>query len=620
MNTSTTRTRTPVGIITLLVAVTLISACGGGGSNSSTNTQTPTFSSPPASAAALSVSYGNVKTLDFNWSDVSDANYYRLLENPDGVSGFTQVGGDVTQGEQMLALSVPLWAKLNAQYILQTCNNMGCVDSSVLAINDGIADSIGYFKASNTDASDNFGFSVDLSGDGNTLAVGAPFEASNASGIGGDQNDDSAGSSGAVYVYARVAGNWQQQAYIKASNAQSGDAFGWSVTLSDDGNTLAVGSEDESSNATGVNGDQANNMSSDSGAVYVFARNANSWSQQAYLKAGNTGANDNFGHDIALSGDGNTLIVGAPWESGASTTINGPYNNDAVIAGAAYVFVRSGSNWSQQAYLKAPNADIGDLFGEAVAINGDGNRVAVGAIGEASNASGVNGDQNDDSLDDAGAVYLFTRSGSSWSFEAYIKAGNTGNLDRFSTGLSLSHDGDTLAVGAREEDSNATGVDGDGNNNLSATSGAVYVYARSGSVWSQQAYIKSTNTEGGDVFGGRDFGNGGVSLSADGNLLAVGAIGEDSQSTAFNGNQADNNESGSGAVYLYRRSSGIWSPLSYLKATNTHLQDVFGYDLALDNAGNSLAISARNESSAATGINGDDSDVSAPLAGAVFLF
>ena len=151
-----------------------------------------------------------------------------------------------------------------------------------------------YIKASNTDANDNFGYSISLSADGNTLAVGARGEASNATGIDGDQTNDDADYSGAAYVFTRSAGSWEQQAYIKASNTGAGDWFGQTVSLSADGNTLAVGARGEASNATGINGDQTNDDADYSGAAYIFTRSAGSWEQQAYIKASNTDADDNF--------------------------------------------------------------------------------------------------------------------------------------------------------------------------------------------------------------------------------------------------------------------------------------------------------------------------------------
>ena len=392
-----------------------------------------------------------------------------------------------------------------------------------------------YLKASNTGARDNFGHSVSLSGD--TLAVGASYEDSNATGVNGSQSDNSARNSGAVYVFTRSGTTWSQQAYLKASNTNAGDLFGHSVSLS--GDTLAVGAYYEASGATGVNGSQSDNSASESGAVYIFTRSGTTWSQQAYLKASNTGTSDLFGDSVSLSGD--TLAVGAIYETSSATGVNGSQSdNSTARSGAVYVFTRSGTNWSQQAYLKASNTGAYDLFGDSVSLSGD--TLAVGAAGEASSATGVNGSQSDNSEGASGAVYVFTRSGTNWSQQAYLKASNTGTRDYFGDSVSLS--GDTLAVGAFIESSSATGVNGSQSDNSATRSGAVYIFTRSGTNWSQQAYLKASNTDAGDLFGS--------SVSLSGDTLAVGAKSESSSATGVNGNQKDNGADGSGAVYVRR--------------------------------------------------------------------
>ena len=233
------------------------------------------------------------------------------------------------------------------------------------------------------------------------LAVGAFREASNATGVGGNQADNGANASGAVYVFTRSGTTWSQQAYLKASNTGAFDNFGYSVALS--GDTLAVGASREDSNATGVNGNQANNSANGSGAVYLFTRSGTTWSQQAYLKASNTGAGDRFGSSVALSGD--VLAVGAREEDSNATGVNGNgANNGEPQSGAVYLFTRSGTTWSQQAYLKASNTDLGDRFGVSVALSGD--TLAVGAWYEASNATGVNGDQAYNGATQSGATYV----------------------------------------------------------------------------------------------------------------------------------------------------------------------------------------------------------------------
>jgi hypothetical protein len=152
-----------------------------------------------------------------------------------------------------------------------------------------------------------------------------------------------------------------------------------------------------------------NKCASSAGAAAVFVRNGTTWTQQAYIKASNPGRGDWFGVRLAISADGNTLAVGAQNEDGAARGINGAANDEATEAGAVYLFTRQGAAWAQLAYIKGTNTDAFDEFGGSVALSRDGRILVAGARGEDSGAPGVNGNQNDNSIDEAGAVYLFTR-------------------------------------------------------------------------------------------------------------------------------------------------------------------------------------------------------------------
>lgn len=390
-----------------------------------------------------------------------------------------------------------------------------------------------YLKASNPGTQDFFGSSVAISGD--TIVVGAYGEASNATGVNGNQADNSLPFAGAAYVFVRSGTNWTQQAYLKASNTGQ-DQFGWSVAISS--NTIVVGADHEASNATGVNGNQANNSATASGAAYVFVRSGSTWSQQAYLKASNTGANDRFGGAVGVDGD--TIIVGAQGERSDADGINGNQADDSLSdAGAAYIFVRSGTTWSQQAYVKASNSDANDSFGWTVAISGE--TAIVGAYGESSSATGVNGNQADNSAIGAGAAYVFTRSGSVWSQQAYLKASNTGVGDNFGWTVSIS--GDNAVIGAIGEDS---GIIGNQSNNSRSESGAAYVFTRTNGNWAQLAYLKADPQNFG--FFGDTFGN---AVAISGDLIACGAYQEDSNATGINGNPNNSSAPQAGAVYVF---------------------------------------------------------------------
>ena len=487
-----------------------------------------------------------------------------------------------------------------------TISELTALDISLIAQDLLISAQQAYVKASNTDNSDKFGYATTLSSDGNTLAVGAPEESSNATGINGIQSNNSSSQSGAVYVFTKSGSTWSQQAYIKASNTGDSDRFGSTVAISGDGNTLAVGATWESSNATGINGDQSNNSSFASGAVYVFTRTGSTWSQQAYIKASDTTSNSYFGggnttsfnQGIAISDDGDTLAVGA-WGN----------------AYGVYVFTRTGSTWSQQQKLIGSNiAGSSPGFAQDLAISGDGNTIAVGADGEDSNATGINGNPNLGTLTDSGAVYVFTRSGSVWTEEAYVKASNTGASDRFGTSLALSSDGTTLAVGATGEASNATGINGNQSDNSISSAGAVYLFTRSGTTWSQQAYIKASNT--GTTFD--IFGNA-LAMSLSGNTLLVAARQEDSNATGINGNQSDNSISSAGAVYLFTRSGTTWSQQAYIKASVATTSLFFGMSLSISGDAGTVVVGASGEKSSTTGINSTPNSFLVN-AGAAYIF
>jgi hypothetical protein len=394
---------------------------------------------------------------------------------------------------------------------------------------------------SNTEGGDGFGATVAISGD--TVVVGASNEASAATGVNGDQTDNSVPGVGAAYVFTRVAGVWSQQAYLKASNTpempQFGrtDQFGHSVAVS--GDTIVVGAIGEGSAAIGVNGDQTDNSVPGAGAAYVFFRSGGVWSQQAYLKASNTEEGDDFGENVAISDD--TVVVAADEEDSNATGVNGDQaNNDAPSAGAAYVFIRSGGVWSQQAFLKASNTEAADRFGEAsIAVSGD--TIVVSAWDEDSNATGVNGDQANNDAPSAGAAYVFVRNAGTWSQQAYLKASNADANDTFGESVAIS--GDAIVIGTSEEGSIATGINGNQTDNSVDDAGAAYLFTRNAGVWSQRAYLKASNTNEDDQFGS--------SVAISDNTVVSGAPDEDSAATGVNGNQADNSASQAGAAYVF---------------------------------------------------------------------
>lgn len=647
----------------------MLAACGGGSGSDAPSTGI-------AAPSGFTVGY-RTKGYAFQWNTSAGASRYELFEDPDGPTGpqpEVMVGGANDHPNPAFfhgIKSAQLHERVNATYRLRACDSTGC-GAFTTAVTPDVTQAIGYFKASNSEAFDTFGSAVALSADGKVMAVGATGERSNATcptTPSCDQADNSIANAGAVYIFSRSNsyGLWTLASYLKAGNNRAydngryldmGPRFGTSLALSADGSTLVVGAPYETSSAKGVNGDASNTQTQGAGAAYVFKAIGSlmphgfsmKWVQEAYIKASNTRPKadysvdimgyyvrnpQRFGSSVAVSADGNLVAVGAPGEGSKATGINGDQSDNSIPdAGAVYTYTRSSSSsaagemgtWAHQAYLKASNTNSlsGQQFGESIALSGDGSTLAVGAPQESSGATGVNGNQQDQSASSSGAVYVFTQGSQGWSQQAYVKASNTTSNDRFGLKLALSADGNTLAVGAQDESASGTGINNPPGARTLARAGAVYLFTRSNGAWGQQAYLKASNT-GQDHWYGSS-----VALSADGNTLAVGAMAEASSAKGINGRQADNSAGGAGAAYLYNRSGGTWSQRAYLKASNTDAGDLFGASIALSGDGTTLAVGATGEDSLAKDIQGNQADNSGSSAypaiplpvsvGAVYLY
>jgi len=197
--------------------------------------------------------------------------------------------------------------------------------------------------ASNAEPGDSLGCSLGISDDGNTIIAGAFDEDAILPGIqppdAGANDEPTDTSSGAAYVFVRKDGKWSQQAYVKAFNTRENDQFGWALTISRDGNTIAIGSHLEDSGAKGINGDMKDTTAEDSGAVYVYTRSGDTWSPASYVKASNTRAGAEFGMALALNADEKELAVGSTKENSTAKGVNGNQKDVSMVnAGAAYVY------------------------------------------------------------------------------------------------------------------------------------------------------------------------------------------------------------------------------------------------------------------------------------------
>jgi type VI protein secretion system component Hcp len=360
-------------------------------------------------------------------------------------------------------------------------------------------------KAADGVARDQFGASVDI--DGETAIVGAP------------QHDASGADAGAAYVYVRQAGVWQLQQKLTAFDAADIDLFGTSVAIS--GDTVVVGA---------LGDDDAGDLS---GSAYVYTRTGWSWGFQQKLVAGDTAPGDRFGGSVDIELD--TIVVGADSD-----------DDDGSGSGSAYVFTRSAGTWTEQEKLTASDAAAGDSFGEAVAIGAD--TIVVGS------------ERDDDTSTDSGSAYVFVLDAGTWSEQDKLVASDPGPNDLF--GKKVAIDGDTIVVGVRQEDQNGSNAgaayvftrsgtswtqeqklmasDGEafdffgesvalrgdvalvgsiGDSDRGADSGAAYLFERAAGVWTEQTKLVADDGVTLDRLGWS------VAIAQD--HLIAGAVGDD---------------------------------------------------------------------------------------------
>jgi len=368
--------------------------------------------------------------------------------------------------------------------------------------------------ASDAGSSDYFGYSVSISG--NYAIVGAY------------QEDAEGSDAGAAYIFIRNGANWSEQQKITASDAGTGDYFGYSVSISDDYVVVGAYCEDDGG--------------SNAGAAYIFHRSGETWTQQQKLTPSDAAVNDNFGWSVSMHGD--YAMIGTPgknsayvfhrsdvtwtqqakliaddteaFQFGCSISISGDYvivgaeRTDYNDPGAAYIFHRSDVTWTKQAKLIASDRQNGDYFGNSVSISGD--NAIVGALYE------------DDGGADAGAAYIFQRSVETWAQQQKLTASNAESGDYF--GMSVSISGDYAIVGAYREETGGTDA------------GAAYSYLWTGNTWSEKALIIASDAGDNQYFG--------QSVSISGEYALVGK---------YNDNNA------AGAAYIYETTSDLSLPV-----------------------------------------------------------
>ncbi len=349
-------------------------------------------------------------------------------------------------------------------------------------------------KSSGGTASDKFGYSVALSADGNTALVGAPYD---------EDGARSAGEAGAAFVFVHSGSKWEQQGSKLTGTGDEPIFFGSSVALSANGNTALVGAYE-----TAVGGKESEGF--DQGAAYVFTRTGSEWKQQEVLVSGESEHYVEFGWSVALSGDGNTALIGGPG-----------------FGGHAWFFTRSGVTWSKQG--SPLSGGLGNEFGYSVALSGGEGNIAL--IGSPKGNGGV------------GVAAVYSRSGVTWQKHATLKGSGEGSEFGYSVALSAS--GEAVLIGAPEHNSKE---------------GAVYYYTGSGIEWKEEQEIHSPIL----FFGGH------VALSREGTKALIGRTGA------------------GGGVYAYTLSGGKWTLDEELTGGSESLD--FGPAVALSETGQTALV------------------------------
>jgi len=361
-----------------------------------------------------------------------------------------------------------------------------------------------------TQADDQYGYASALNGDGTYLAISK-------------QGKDVNGvyNTGSVYIYTRIGNTWTLQTEIYPTDLIISGDFGKSLSFSDDATYLAIGASTSEPN----------------GVAYVFTRSGSTWTQQAKISGASEG---DFGNSVSINSDGTYLAVG--W-----------YNDGGSDTGSVIIYTRAGSTWTQQQKLVASSPISYQRFGNSVSINSDATYIAIGAYGQ----SGFVGS-------DTGSVYVFTRSGSTWTQQTRLQASDAAALDYFGTSVSINSDATYIAVGSEYDD-----------NSAGTNAGSAYIFTRSGSTWTEQTRLQASDGAVNEIFGNN------VSLNGRADILVV---------TSWTNIPDKPNDPGS--AYVFTRSGTTWTQRRKLTASDAQSSDQFGSSVALSTDGATIIVGA----------------------------
>ncbi len=349
-----------------------------------------------------------------------------------------------------------------------------------------------------------YGTVVAVSDDGEYLAIGAPFED-----IGSQTN------AGAVYVYTEDSGSWSYQTRLTASDGAKFDGFGGHLDFDDDGDLLIIGANQKDNGSPGK--------------AYVFTRSGSSWSEDQTL-AGTSVDGALFSSTISI--DGSTVMIAAKYDGSEDD------DDDEYRRGEIYVYTYSGSSWALEEHLVASDWEKFANFG--VDLDFENGFAAIGAR------------QADGEEEDTGAVYIFSRSGTTWTEETKITHEDSKDGDWFGFEVDLDEDAETLVIGVPHDDED--------DNDPTENTGSAFIYTGSEDTWSEQTQLWSSDGRDGDCFGSR------VSMSSDGDSILIGAPCTDVLMVGSN----------VGTAYNFTLSGTTWSEEHILEASDQAHGDAFG--------------------------------------------
>jgi type IV secretory pathway ATPase VirB11/archaellum biosynthesis ATPase len=362
---------------------------------------------------------------------------------------------------------------------------------------------------------DSFGYSVAIDSTGDRVIIGA-------------QNENTgAADAGSVYIYSRSGTVWTLEREINNPSPVSADYFGISVAIDATGDRVVIGAYRENTGAT------------DAGSAYIYSRSGTVWTLEREINNPSPVASDFFGFSVSINGTGDRVIIGAYQE-----------DTGAVNAGSAYIYSRSGTTWTLEQEINNPSPVATDWFGTSVCINSTGDRVIIGA--DATNTGALN----------AGSAYIYSRSGTVWTLEQAIHNPSPMADDYFGWAVSINSTGDRVIIGAYNEDTGATDA------------GSVYIYSRSGTVWTLEQEINNPSPMADDYFGDS------VSINSTGDRVIIGADGEDTGASA------------AGSAYIYSRSGTTWTLEQEINNPSPREGASFSFSVAIDSTGDKVIIGA----------------------------